>query len=140
MTLWKWRLLLFVRAADATAENKQTVAHIYTDNTSGETLEDESKLFNAVIRLSVSGEAPAQVFGINTAVKAQMRTDMQAFLDTLPQCRYYGVANVELPQWNAGDLLVSNGGSGVIGQPFTWQDALQDLYDERGLQMIEESP
>jgi hypothetical protein len=136
MTEWKWRLFLFVRAADATAENKLAFGHIFADNTSGETVENESRLLDAVVRLSTSGEAPAQVFGINTAVKADMRTALQAFLDTLSQSRYYGVANITLPNYGMGDLLKANGGSGVIGEPFTWQDALDDLYNERGLQVI----
>jgi hypothetical protein len=136
MTDWKWRLFLFVRAADNTPDNRQAFGHIFADNTSGETVENESKLFDAVTRLSVSGEVPAQVFGINTAVKADMRTALQVFVDTLSQSRYYGVANVDLPQHAAGDLLVANGGSGVVGEVFTWQDALDDLYDERGLQVI----
>jgi len=137
MTLWKWRLFLFVRAGDNTAENRQTFAHIFADNTSGESVENESKLFNAVVRFSVSGELPAQVLGINTCVKTDMRDAMEAFLDTLTLSRYYAVANVDLPNFDAGELLKANGGSGVIGQPFTWQDALDDLYAERGLQVID---
>jgi hypothetical protein len=136
MTDWKWRLFLFVKASDNTPDNRQAFGHIFADNTSGETVEDESRLFDAVVRLSTSGEAPAQVFGINTAVKAEMRTALQAFLGTLSQSRYYAVANITLPNYGMGDLLKANGGSGVIGESFTWQDALDDLYNERGLQVI----
>jgi hypothetical protein len=76
------------------------------------------------------------LIGVNTLLKASMRTAMEAFLDTVPLCRYYAVANIELPNFAMGELIRANGGSGVIGEPFTWEDALADLYAERGLKVI----
>jgi hypothetical protein len=147
-SLWKWRLYLFVRASDNTAQNRQAFGAIFANNTSGESEADEANLFNSVVRLSVSGSEPAQVLGINTAVKQTMRNAMAAFLDTLSQSRYYGVMNIETESNFDGKLIIDNktaaGQPTLVGQspwdiqPFKWSDALQDLFDERGLQVIQE--
>lgn len=136
-TLWKWRIHLFVRAADNTAENRTAFAEIFSNNGSLESVANERLLFDTATRLSTSGELPTQVFGISSLVKADMRTAMQDFLDTLSQSRWYAIAAMKLPNYAAGDLVADNGGSGTVGEPFTWQDALDDLYTERGLQVID---
>ena len=126
---WKWRLYFFIRAVDATAENRQAFAEIFANNGSMETVESERKMVDSAIKLSTSGDLPAQVFGINTLVKADMRTALQAFISSLSQSRWYAAAN--------GCLITANGGSGIIGQIFSWDDALADLFTERSLRVIE---
>jgi len=137
MSDWKWRLYFFIRAIDATAENRQVFAEIFTNNGSLETVENERKIADSAIKLSTSGDLPAQVFGINTLVKADMRTALQAFIDSLPQSRWYATANGDQPNYADGCLIAANDGSGVIGQAFTWEDALADLFTERSLRVIE---
>jgi hypothetical protein len=145
---WKVRIMLFVRAVDNTPDNRQAFGEIFANNGSGESVENESGLFNTVYRLSVSGAAPAQVFGLETALLLpDMRTDMQAFLDTLTLSRYYVTANYDLPNGAfTGQLLQDNkvdvGQDTLVGlppwdtMPFSMLDALSDLFDERGLQVI----
>jgi hypothetical protein len=144
---WRWILIFFVRADDVTPENKAVFAAIFSDNGSGETYENEAKLFDSVLRLSVSGELPAQVFGIVVPVKPVMREALEDFIETVPQSRYYGVRNLVLNgNQFVGQLLKTNDAIEplvVPGEPpwdttpFTLQDALDDLYADRGLQLIE---
>lgn len=148
-TNYKWRTALFVPANQNTPENRTTLANIISA-ASGETVEDERKLFDYAARLSTTGELPVQVFGIDLGVTVDMRDDMRAFLDTLPplQVRYYVRANTTLPQNFDGKLLLTNkdtaGQPDIVGvapwdtQPFSMQDALADLFDERGLIVISE--
>lgn len=140
---WKIRMMLFVRAVDVTHESKAVFGAIFANNGSGETIVNESKLFDAAIRLSASGELPAQAFGLETALLLpDMRADMIAFLDTLPQSLYYVIANTELPQFFAGELIQDNRDPTLAGVPpwdtevFTMADALADIEDERGLIVI----
>lgn len=147
ITEWKWRMALFATVNQNTAENRTILATIFSE-ASGESVEDERKLFDAAIRLSISGEDPAQVLGINFAAKTTMRDDLKAFLNTLNpnQIRYYVRANTALPQHFDGELLLTNkeakGESDIVGippwdiEPFDFQDALQDMFDEAGLQVI----
>lgn len=137
MSDWKWRVFLFIRAADATAENKQAFAEIFANNGSMETIENELRMADSAIHLSTSGSAPAQVFGVNTLVMADMRAALQTFVNGLSLSRWYAVANVELANFAPGELVASNGGAAVEGEVWTWDDALADLYDERGLLVIE---
>lgn len=148
-TLWKWRIYLFVKASDNTAENRQAFAAIFANNGSGETEASEEGLFNGVTRLSLSGAEPAQVFGINTAVKDVMRDALRTLISSLSQSRYYVVMNTATEANFDGKLVLDNKDAVTLptlvnappwdAQPFTWQDALQDLFDERGLQVIPES-
>lgn len=144
---WQWYVMgLFVKESDVTPENKAAFAAIFATNGSGETIADESKLFDNVLRLSVSGELPAQVYGLAVPLKPEMREPMEGFLDTLSQSRYYVVRNLVLqPGQFIGQLMKTNDAIEplvVPGQPpwdttpFTLQDALDDLYADRGLQLI----
>lgn len=144
---WKVRIMLFVRVVDNTASNRQAFGEIFANNGSGESVADESNLFNAVIRLSTSGIEPAQVLGLETALLLpNMRNDMCAFLDTLPLSRYYVIANIPLVNFFQGELLEDNKAAAsqptLVGvppwgtTPFTMADALADLEAERGLLVI----
>lgn len=134
---WKIRIMLFVREVDNTPENRQTFGAIFADNGSGESDANESKLFDTAVKLSVSGDLPAQAFGLETALLLpDMRDDMRAFLDTLPQVRYYVIANIDTAQNSTGDYIDSNKGGFVWEGTFTMQDALDDIFDERGLIVI----
>lgn len=143
MSNWKVRIMLFARAVDNTPENRQAFGAIFADNGSMETQENESKLFDGAIRLSTSGELPVQVFGLETALLLpDMRADMLAFLDTLPQSLYFVIANTDLPQFFAGELIEDTRTPTLAGEPpwdsvpFTMQDALADVLEQEGLQVI----
>ena len=133
MTDWKWRLLLFVPAAAGTAENRTAFAEAFVDNGSGETLEDERKMFDSVARLSVSGNEPVQAFAISTLVKASMRDALKTLIDGIPNAEWYVLANGGLPSWNGGELIQSSRSSvdGLIGTQFEFADALNDLNVQR---------
>jgi hypothetical protein len=135
-TEWKWRLFLFVRASDATTENKRTVAKYLANNGSMETVEDEMKMFASCVRLSTSGESPAQAFGMNLAVKPAMREAIVNFLSTLDRPRYAVLANTELENYQDTELMATNFPVTPNGQLVTWQMALNYLEAEFGLIVI----
>jgi len=141
-TLWKYRIYLFVRAVDATAQNKAAFGAIFADNGSLETPENEARVFDNCVRLSVSGEAPAQAFGVNTAIKAGMQQPLRDFLDTLTNARYVVVANTELPQYRDGEFILTNfpdPDPDPTGNVVSWEATLQFLNREFGLQVIKDS-
>ena len=136
-TEWKWRIYLFVRAADATAANRQTFAEIYSNNGSGETVEDELKMFLTVVRLSTTGNEPAQAFGINTVAKTAMRDEFKSLLDTLTNASYAVVASVELPGYQEHELVMTNFDVTLNGQIVAWDAALRYIENEFGLVVIQ---
>lgn len=135
-TDWKWKVFLFVRAADATTANKRKFADIYVDNGSLETVTNELKMFDSVVRLSTTGEEPAQAFGINCPAKTSMRDGFRALLDELTDARYAVVANTKLPNFEDGELVLTNFPVTPNGQIVTWDDALAYLESEFGLLVI----
>lgn len=138
-TDWKWRLYLFVRASDVTAAHKQAVAEALANNGSGEAVEDEAAMYLGTVRLSTSGNPPAQAFGINVPVKASMRDAIRAILDALPQARYAVVANTQLAQHAEAELIATTFNVTPSGQIVQWADALAFLATEFGLQPIGEA-
>ena len=135
-TEWKWRIYLFVRAVDATSANRQAIAEIYTNNGSGETVEDELKMFLSVVRLSTNGNEPAQAFGINTVAKTAMRDDFKTLLDSLTNARYAVIASVELPGYQESELVMTNFDVVPGGQIVSWDAALGYIKNEFGLVVI----
>ena len=135
-TNYKFRLFLFVRAQDATLANKRALAEVFAAE-SGETVANEAKALDAV-RLSVSGEEPAQAFGLNTAITGTMRDGILAFLDTLTNPRWVVSANTTLPQYADGEFIMTNfpDAPDMTGKLVTWQMALSYLNNEYGLQVI----
>ena len=135
-TNYKFRLFLFVRAQDATLANKRALAEVFAAE-SGETVANEAKALDAV-RLSVSGEEPAQAFGLNTAITGTMRDGILAFLDTLTNPRWVVSANTMLPQYADCEFIVTNfpDAPDMTGKTVTWQMALNYLNNEYGLQVI----
>jgi hypothetical protein len=137
MTDWKWRIFLFVRQADNTPENRQAFASIYVDNGSLETLENELKLFDRVVKFSASGELPATAFGANVPAQGAMRDAFKTFLDSLTNAQYVVVANTALPQYEDGELIQTTFNVTPSGQQFTWEDTLQYISTNFGQQVIE---
>ena len=132
-TTWKWRIYLFVRVAVTSATNKTAFANIYVNNGSGESLEDERKMFDSVVRLSVSGDEPAQAVGINTVAKTSMRDGFKSLLDNLTNARYAVVASVELPNYQESELVMTNFDVTSNGQIVSWDMALEYIESEFGL-------
>lgn len=136
-TTWLWRIYLFIRQQDNTAQNRTNFANAFVDNGSLETLVNERKLFNSVVRLSISGNEPAQVFGISTVAKTSMRNDLKTVLDGLTNARYGVVASVAHSSWQENELAITNFPVTPSGQIVTWQNVLTFLNNEFGLQVIE---
>jgi len=138
-TAWKWRMFLFVRSVDATAENKAAFGAIFADNGSNESAGDEARAFDAPVKLSTTGELPAQVYGLNTPIKTTMRDALLVFLDGLTNARYVAVANADLPNYRDGEYIADNFGDlGIdpVGRVITFDQALGFLFREFGLQRI----
>ncbi len=141
MTDWLWRLYIFIRAVDNTAANRTAFASAFVNNGSGETTANERKIFDIVVRLSISGNEPAQAFGVNTAAKLSMRDDLRTLLDGLTDGRYAVVANITHGPWQENELALTNFPVTPSGQIATWKAALTFLENEFGLQVIPgESP
>lgn len=137
ITLWKWCLYLFVRVADVTPENKTALASIYPNNSSGETLEDELKMFLNVVHLSITGNEPAQAFGIATVAKTSMRDEFKTLLDNLTDARYAIIASVPLSGYQEHELVMTNFPVTPNGQIVSWDAALQYIENEFGLVVIQ---
>ena len=135
-TDWKWGLMLFIRAVDATTANRQAFAEIYVNNGSLETLEDELKMFISMVRLSSTGREPAKALGISTPAKTAMKDEFKILLDGLINARYAIVANTKLPNWEDRELVLTNFDVVPNGQIVSWQDALQFIQNEFGFQVI----
>ena len=139
MTEWKWRLYLFVLASDNSATNRNAFANIFVDNASGESVEDERKVLDRVMRLSTSGNVPAQVLGVSTLAKAAMRDELRDFVDGLSQSLWFVTSN---QRDNMDALLATNDADVVVsGQTWMIADCLARLDALRGLQEIsDETP
>ncbi len=137
-TQWLWQLYAFIRAVDDTPTNRTLFANVFVDNGAGEILANEEKIFDISVRLSTTGNEPAQALGISATVKKSMRDDFQAILDGFTNSRYAGVANVAHGQWEENELAITNY-SGVTpeGQIVTWEKALTFLFNDFGLIVIE---
>ncbi len=138
MTDWLWRIYLFIRQQDNTAQNRNDFANAFVNGGSLETVANERKLFNSAVRFSTTGNDPVQAFGINTAAKKSMRDDLKDVLDNLTDARYAVVANVAHGSWQENELALTNFPSITpSGQIATWQSALTLLENEFGLLVIE---
>lgn len=142
---WEYEIALSATVNQNTPENRTALATIFA-NYSAETIADERLMFDKALRLSVSGEEPAQVLAVNFVATGAMRTDLRTFLDSLPQAQiaYWVRANTILPMHFDGELLLVGGGAvDIVGvppwdtQPFSFQDALERLNIEAGLQVIQ---
>jgi hypothetical protein len=126
-TQWTHILHMVVLENLNTAQNRQTFADIFADNGSGELDSNEIKMFNSVVKLSVSGSLPAQGFGLSSPVKPAMRSALEAFIETLGNgCRYFAVRQSD------NMLVLTN--SGVLTPPvanFTRGDVLAAINAER---------
>lgn len=135
-TLWKWRIFLFVRRVDATTANKTALASIYVNHGSGETLENELRMFDSVVKFSTTGALPAQVYGINLTAQTAMKDEFVAFVRTLTDARWAVVANTTLPQYADGELVATNFPVTPNGQIVDWETAKQYLFNHYGLREI----
>lgn len=136
-TQWLWRIYLFIRSVDNTAQNRTDFAEAFVNNASMETVVNERKLFDAAVRFSVTGDEPATALGINTAAKKEMRDDLKIVLDNLTNARYAVVANIAHGSWEEHELALTNfPGVTPSGQIVSWQTALTFLENEFGLQVI----
>ena len=133
LTEWKFKVYLFVRAVDATAANRQALAQILVDNGGMEVLQDELKMFDSVHRFSLTGEEPAQVYGLSLPAKLAMRDDFVTFLGTLTNARYAVTANTDLVQYQENELIMTNFPITPNGQLVTWDTATSYLENEFGL-------
>ena len=136
-TEWQFRLFLFVRAVDATVANRNAIANYLANNGSGETVEDELKMFINPVRLSTTGALPAQAFGFNLPVKLFMKDAIVNFVSNLTNRRWAVLANTTLDNYADGELIATNFPVTPNGQIVTWQMALNYLASEFGLLVIE---
>lgn len=141
VTDWKWRLFLIVPVSANSAENRTAFAEAFSLNGSGQTTQEERGMFNSVVPLSATGLDPATHFGIDTAVKAAMRTDLDTLIDSINTpvdiASAVAIANVDLPGGTSeGGYLAKRGlitVSVAIGEAYSFDDMLADLL----LQKIE---
>lgn len=134
-TLWKWRVFMFVRAVDATAANRNALAAIYVNNGSGETLQNELKMFNSVVRFSNTGEEPAQVYGLNLTAQTNMKDQFISLIQGLTNPAWVVLANTTLPEHLDGEVVTisANLPQNAIGQIITWEQAKTYLFNQFGM-------
>ena len=140
-TAWKYRMYLFFRKADVNAGNRAALAAIFTNNGSGQTVDEEMLMFDTLLRFSQTGNEPATVFGISSPVKLSMRDDLKDFLDGLDNSRFAVIANTKrLPGYQDKELIMTNFDVEPNGQIVEFEDVLTYMANEFGLQYIEPPP
>ena len=117
-TIWVYRLHAITEQAAANASNS-----FWTLIAPGDP-EAEARSYG--VPLSATGQEPATHCGISSAFNAEMLAKMKV-LDELATLRYY-----VCDAWSFA-LLEQRGGGLVLGQPCSWEDALEDA----GLQTIQ---
>ena len=122
-TLWKWRLYLIIPAAAVTPTLRQQIANRFSANGSGESEANED-IGPKAIRLSTTGNAPAQAIALNTAVKASMRDALRALIEAVPSARVWVVANTAFDDKDDGELIATNTVHGTVGQVWTFEQAI----------------
>lgn len=138
ITNWKWRVYLFMRVVDVTAQVKNAVAHLFVDNGGLETLDNESKMFDGVVKFSQTGDEPAIAYGVSFVAKSDMKDAFVNFLQAYPNARYVVSANTELPNWADGELIATNFDVTPNGQIVDWSKIIKFLENEFGLIPITE--
>lgn len=133
-TLWLYRLYIVVRADLVTPARKTVVARMFSDNGSLETVVNEAKMLDNAVRLSVSGNLPAQAYGVSTPVQLSMRDairDLVVSLNTnFPGGGYVIVtANVTFNSLTKDELIFTNhpDGQPFVGQTVTARNILNFL-------------
>ena len=116
-SIWKFRLHAIIPQTDANASNGFWTMIGYGD--------PEAQSYG--VPLSANGQEPATHRGISSAFTAEMLTKLKIMQDEMPSLRYY-----VCDAWSFA-LLEQRGGGLVLGQPCSWEDALEDA----GLQTIQ---
>lgn len=135
-TDWKWDLYLIVPKASVNASVITTFAQIYVTGGSGETLANEKKCFDSVVRLSLSGAMPVTHYGLSTPVKPAMLAPFVALLNSLSGCSAVGVAHTDLTNHPIHEVIQSTMAGVTEGQILTWDQTLQYLNTQWGLKVI----
>lgn len=116
--MWKYRIFVFQPNAD--------LANAFWTSVAPE-IETERFTFTTV-RLSADGLEPVTWWGANTLATEEMKLLMEEFASELVGMVYY-VLNRD------GVLVEAVGSEAEVGQPWTWQQALDDM----GVQLIQEA-
>lgn len=142
---WQFEMYLFVHRTDAlatieyqgvTRETREWLARIVAKY-SGETWQNEYKMFNSASRFSVDGNEPALAYGIKVPCALAMRDEISTLFSLFTQVkRWYVVAKIPINGRQENELLLSNDNGAPIGQVFTWWDAVADVENDFGLQRI----
>ena len=129
---WKYRLYLFVRATDVTNTNKILLAGIYVLNGSGETLENELKMFDGSIKLSDG------IIGLNLTATQPMLDQIMRLVSSLSDPIWIVTANTTLPDYADGSVISisPNLPQDVVGRVISWNDVLTIIEDQFGLREL----
>lgn len=130
-TQWQWRLYLIIPASAVTPQLRTQIAQRYSDHDSGE-MEASEDIGPKAIRLSLTGITPVVAYAVNTAAKNTMRDALRTLIEAVPAARVWVVANVNVDDRLEGHLVATNTQHGVVGQQWTFQQALSAF----GLQPI----
>lgn len=118
MTIWRYRIFVFQKDTELANAFWTVVAP----------QGDPERLTFTGVRLSEDGLEPAAWRGANTAATEEMKLLMGQFAPELPDMAYY-VLNSD------GVLIEAHNGEAETGQPWSWEQALDDL----SLELIQEA-
>jgi hypothetical protein len=143
---WTHWLYLIVRATDNTQQNRDAMAAIVAA-TSGESVEDEKKMFQSAVRFGVGGTGDVVAFGLRMPVKPSMRLALLDFVNNqLTNPRWYVARNcvkaagqfthqLTHTNDNVAPLVVPNIPPWDT-TPFRASDVLADLLSDYNLEII----
>lgn len=132
MTTYLYRLMIFVRSADATASMKKAFANMFADFGSGESRADQQAMYNSVTKFvrSSDPDGPVVAFGVSTAAKGSLKDELRTFLQQFPQARIVITASVAHDQFAEDELIWTNFNVTPNGQLIDWAEALRLLKEE----------
>lgn len=133
MTEWKWRAYIAVPTGEITLARRNAIADVFVNNGSGESQANERRIFEAAVRLSVSGNLPATAVTLNTAVKLGMRDSLANLIEAVPSAR------VMVVDADTFAVVRTNVAGVAVGTIVTWEQWLAGLQTRYGLQVIPES-
>lgn len=115
-----------IAASEATSAGKTAVGSCLSDWGSLSSIADEIRIFdNGLYRLSVSGELPAQVFGIVIPANCDQKTCLKRFFATLTGTLWFDI--------NDDNTLIDTNSTVAVVPAVNWTRAqtLQALNDQR---------
>ena len=134
-TEWKWIIYIFFNKDSVMEDLMDDVTRVIATY-SGESLEDEERMWDAPLKFSPTGVEPANVYGISFPAKKEMKDEIIKLLSPYPKLRYVLLSNTDIGGYDDRELITTNLTITPIGQKVEYDNVKEFMYDEFGLKEI----